>query len=118
MAHQDPLSMGFSRQEHWSGLLCPPPGTLPNPGMEPASLMSPALAGKFFTTTPPEKPNKDVTVISNCMNGEPVSPEETKDVKTQDTGPSHLRCKHSDLVVTDDETIIEITFMRINVKVS
>ena len=67
---------------------------------------------------PPEKPNKDVTVISNCMNGEPVSPEETKDVKTQDTDPSYLRCKYSDLVVTDDETIIEITFMRINVKVS
>ena len=43
--------MGFSRQEYWSGLPCPPPGDLPNPGMEPASLMSPALAGGFFITS-------------------------------------------------------------------
>ena len=42
---QAPLSMGFSRQEYWSGLPCPPPGHLPNPGIEPASLMSLALAG-------------------------------------------------------------------------
>ena len=45
---QAPLSMGFSRLEYWSRLLWPPPGDLPNPGMEPASLMFPALAGKFF----------------------------------------------------------------------
>ena len=45
-----PLSMGFSRQEYWSGLPCPPPGDLPDPGTEPVSLLSPALAGKFFTT--------------------------------------------------------------------
>ena len=42
--------MGFSRQEYWSGLPCPPPGDLPNPGMEPTSLTSPTLAGGFFTT--------------------------------------------------------------------
>ena len=48
-ACQAPLSMGFSRQEDWSGLSCPPPGDLPNPGIEPASLMSSALAGGFFT---------------------------------------------------------------------
>ena len=51
VACQVPLSMGFSRQEYWSGLLCPPPGDLPNPGIEPPSLMSPALAGGFFTTS-------------------------------------------------------------------
>ena len=39
-AHQAPLSMGFSRQEYWGGLLCPPPGDLPNPGIEPTSLTS------------------------------------------------------------------------------
>ena len=50
VAHQAPLSMGFSRQEYWSGLPCPPPGDLPDPGIEPVSLMSPALAGGFFTT--------------------------------------------------------------------
>ena len=44
------LFMGFSRQEHWSGLPCPSPGDLPNPGIKPASL-SPALAGGFFTTS-------------------------------------------------------------------
>ena len=49
VAHQAPLSMGFSGQEYWSGLPCPPPGDLPDPGIEPVSLMSPALAGSFFT---------------------------------------------------------------------
>ena len=47
VAHQAPLSMGFFRQEYWSGLPFPPPGNLPDPGIEP---VSPALAGKFFTT--------------------------------------------------------------------
>ena len=51
VAHQASPSMGFSRQEYWSGLPCPPPGDLPNPGIEPASLGSPALAGGFFTTS-------------------------------------------------------------------
>ena len=45
-----PLSMGFSRQEYWSGLPCPSLGDLPDPGVKPASLMSLALAGEFFTT--------------------------------------------------------------------
>jgi len=43
--------MGFSRQEYWSGLPFPPPGDLPNPGIEPTFLTSPALAGGFFTTS-------------------------------------------------------------------
>ena len=53
---QVPLSMGFSRKEYWSGLPCPPSGNLPYPGIEPASLMSPALAGRFFALAPPGKP--------------------------------------------------------------
>ena len=44
----NPLSRAFSRQEYWSGLPCPPPGDLPDPGIEPTSLRSPALAGRFF----------------------------------------------------------------------
>ena len=52
-ALQAPLSMGFSRQEYWSGLPFPSPGDLPDPGIKP---MSPALAGRFFTTAPPGKP--------------------------------------------------------------
>ena len=43
-------SRGLSRQEYWSGLLCPPPRDLLDPEIEPASLMSPAFAGMFFTT--------------------------------------------------------------------
>ena len=49
VTHQAPLSMGFSRQEYWSGLPFPSPGDLPNPGIEPMSLMFPALAARFFT---------------------------------------------------------------------
>ena len=51
VAHQAPLSIGFSRQEFWSGLPFPSPEDLPDPGIEPASLMSPALADGFFTTS-------------------------------------------------------------------
>ena len=51
IVHQAPLSLGFSRQEYRSGLLYPPPGDLSDPEIELASLMSPALAGKFFTTS-------------------------------------------------------------------
>ena len=50
-AHQVVLSMRFSKQEYWSGLPWPPPGHLPDPEIKPASLMSPALASKFFTTS-------------------------------------------------------------------
>ena len=53
VAHQAPLSMGFSRQEYWSGLPFPPSEDLPDPGIEPMSLVSPALACRFFTTLPP-----------------------------------------------------------------
>ena len=51
VAPQAPLSMGFSRQEYLSGLPCPPPGDLPDPGIKPTSLMSSALASRFFTTS-------------------------------------------------------------------
>ena len=51
VAHQAPLSMEFPRQEHWSGSPFPTPGDLPNPGIEPESLTSPALADRFFTTS-------------------------------------------------------------------
>jgi len=48
--------MGYPRQEYWSGLPCPPPRELPDPGIELEPPMSPALAGGFFTTEPPRKP--------------------------------------------------------------
>ena len=56
IAHQAPLSMGFPRQECWSGLPFPFPGDLPDPGIESVSPASPALAGGFFTTEPPGNP--------------------------------------------------------------
>ena len=52
VAHQAPLSMRILQARiQWSGLPCPPPGDLPDPGIKPVSLMSPALAGRFFTTS-------------------------------------------------------------------
>ena len=54
-----PLSMEFHRQEYWSGLPFPPPGDLPNPGMELRSSASASLAGRFFTTVPP--------VLCSCL---------------------------------------------------
>ena len=53
VAHQAPLSMGFSRQEYWSGLPFPSPKDLPDPGIKPTPFV---LAGGFFTTEPPGKP--------------------------------------------------------------
>ena len=55
VAYQAPLSMEFYRQEYWSGLPCPPPEDLSDLGIEPASHVSPALPGGFFTTEPPGK---------------------------------------------------------------
>ena len=53
VSHQFPLSMEISGQEYWSGLPFPTPGALPDPGIEPASLVFLALAGGFFTSAPP-----------------------------------------------------------------
>ena len=55
VARQAPLSMGFSRQEYWSGLLSPPPGGLPDPRIIPISLASPVLAGDSLPLAPPEE---------------------------------------------------------------
>ena len=57
VARQAPLSMGFPRQEYWSGLPFPSPGDLPRSGIEP---VSPAVAGRFFTTEPPGKPLRNL----------------------------------------------------------
>ena len=56
IARQDPLSVGFFRQENWAGSPFPTPAALPNPGIKPTSPVSPALAGIFSTTAPPRKP--------------------------------------------------------------
>ena len=61
VAYQAPLSMEFSRQEYWSGLPFPPPGDLPDPGIEPESSAYPLLVGGFFAT---ERPGKTPANIS------------------------------------------------------
>ena len=65
VAYQAPQSLGFSRQEYWSGLPCLPPGYLPNPEVEPASLMSPARAGGFFTTSTTWEAHKEGRVLKS-----------------------------------------------------
>ena len=67
VACQVPLSMGFSRQEYWSGLPFPPPGDLPDPGIEPLSLASPALAGRFLTTSTTWEVPSDREVINTIF---------------------------------------------------
>ena len=63
VVHQAPLSMGFLRQEYWSGLPFLSPRDLPDPGIKPTSLASPALAGRFFTTELPGKPRSATTCL-------------------------------------------------------
>ena len=65
VAHQAPLSMRFSRQEYWNSLPFPHPGDLPSPRNKPMSLMSPALAGKFFTCL--ALPGKPTNVLGFCV---------------------------------------------------
>ena len=90
----DPLSMGFPRQEHWSGLPFPSPGDLPNPGLEPTFLTSPSLAGEFFPASATWEahvsfyiPISDVSESSSCF----------KSLSTN--GIDHFfSCHHSNLV--------------------
>ena len=67
-------SMGFSRKEYWRGLPFPSPGYLPNPGIEPASPASPALAGGFFTTEPLEKLKEKVAMLYRLKNKPVTTP--------------------------------------------
>ena len=67
VAHQPPLSIGFSRQEYWSGLPFPSPGDLSELEIELASPVSPALAGGFFTTEQTRKPQKWSMVESKSL---------------------------------------------------
>ena len=62
---QIPLCIEFSRQEYWSGLPVPPAGDLPDPGIEPTCLASPALAGGFFTTAPSGKPSLHLLTLNS-----------------------------------------------------
>ena len=72
VAHLAPLSMAVSRQEYWSGLLGPPPRDLPNPETEPASLVSPALADGFFTTSATKGKSKHEIEVKNTKKLEKI----------------------------------------------
>ena len=77
VAGQPPVSLGFPRQEYCSGVPFPSPGDLPDPGMEPAS---PALAGKFLTIEPPEKPKKVFSETQNSYKNSDLSLKKKKSV--------------------------------------
>ena len=76
--------MAFSRQEHWSGLPRPPPGDLPDPGIEPESLTSPTLAGRLFTTSAAwEVPG----LVSPACDTAAATPYGQEDGKMEAAGP-------------------------------
>ena len=83
VARQVPLSMGFPKQEYWSGLPHSPPGDLPDPGIEPTFLVSPALAGRFFTSATWEAPTRMVRGLNHNI----------KHTEITDTATRHsVRC--------------------------
>ena len=67
VAHQAPLSVGFARQEYWSGVPFPSPGELPDPGIGPSSLTSPALADGFFTASTTWKDPCNMNNTASCQ---------------------------------------------------
>ena len=69
-----PPSMGFSRQEYWNGLPFPPPGDLPDPGIKPAPLTSPAWAGRFFAASTTWEAPKGVQEWFLCQKQPEVHP--------------------------------------------
>ena len=68
LARQAPLSMAFSRQEYWSGLLCPPLEDLPNLGIKPTALVSPALQADSLPSEPPGKPISTLRPPKPCFH--------------------------------------------------
>ena len=81
-ARQAPLSIGFSRQEYWSGLPCPPPGDLPDPGIQLESLMSPPMAGRFFPSSEPKTVKEKV--VENVLSAQVCHSPGLQEVGTAD----------------------------------
>ena len=110
VAHLASLAMGFSRQEYWSGLPCPPQGDLPNPGNEFMSLMSPALAGGFFTTSVTWEATSDAIIpykqsSSKWQTSQPVMTAKSRDqMQIKSTGVEHKDLNRS--------PILSLTVMR------
>ena len=84
VTHQAPLCMGFSKQQYWSGLPCPPPGDLPNPGID-ESLTSPALAGRFLTTSATWEAPLISVFFPMSLNPLNSGPSKTPEAKNLDT---------------------------------
>ena len=80
--------MGSSRQEYWSGLPCPPPGDLPDPGMEPTFLTSPTLEGRFFTTSA----TWEALNYGWQDTKTPQSPAATSEASETQAGAAHALC--------------------------
>ena len=80
-AHQAPLSMGFSSQEYWSGLPCPPPGDLPDPGIKPISLMFLPWPMGFLALALPGKP---LYQLMHTLNSLSVSSQQKLKITTPD----------------------------------
>ena len=107
VACQAPLSMGFSRQEYWSGLPCPPPGDLPDPGIKLVSLMSAALAGGLFTSASWEAPAHSkrgqkvnapvpsgITLRKPRLGQQPLTHVSPSLSQTASSSPSRLQANH------------------------
>ena len=117
VAPQAPLSVGFSRQEYWRRLPFPSPEDLPNPGIEPLSLASPALAGRFFTATPPGKPHLITVTYTISENGpgpDRATPWITKvweNILTDLMGtPSGIRGKKIQFILQSHKTVSFILY--------
>ena len=91
VAHQVPLSMEFSLQEHWSGLPFPMPGDLPELGIKPMSLVPPAFGGRFFTTVPPRKHSGHLATLNLEGREGPTAQEWSKDYWGRHGGGGSLR---------------------------
>ena len=94
LARQDPLSMGFSRQEYWSGLSCPPPGDLANPKIKPTTFAAPALQADSLLLRPWRSPNQALgCMIMNRAGGGDGTPAKLfKILKADAIKVLHLLC--------------------------
>ena len=101
VAHQTLQSMGFSRQEYWSWLSCPPPGDPPNPGTEHLSFMSPALAGWIFTTSTSWEARNNVYWGSTTCQALPFFLNYIPKWKTGITDTQTQRHTHAQLAITE-----------------
>ena len=104
--------MAFSRQEYWSGLPFSPSGDLPNPGIKPTSLVSPALAGRFFTTVPSGKPGlKSFVTWSQANLASPIY--STPGLNSSLNKPSSIHTMHDALPLSHSPPAFILSSLRL-----